>query len=158
MTCETRKGDLVSRISCARWSIAPGAFGAVGSLVWVDENSDGVFQEDEPRLPGVTLTLTRANGQTTTTQTNEAGEAFLGSLAAGLYRLCVTAGLPAGAAPAVAADRRPPHAGCSSFTLGRDEVDLTRDFAYQGAAGVRPTKGQRRSIRRNAIDRGRGGN
>lgn len=109
---------------------APGYYGGIGGLVWADDDGDGKFNEDEARLKGVTVTLTRPNGTTVGATTSESGEFFFGQLGAGTHKVCVTAGLPAGATATFDADGLAT-ANCSTITLATDGVNLVQDFGYR---------------------------
>jgi uncharacterized repeat protein (TIGR01451 family)/fimbrial isopeptide formation D2 family protein len=77
-------------------------FGLVGSqgfsgTIWLDRNSDALDNNGEPGIPGVTVTLTSADGATLTTTTDAAGDYSFANLPPGSYTASPTAGLPAGA-------------------------------------------------------------
>ncbi len=54
----------------------------IGNVIWIDSNSNGVFDPGETPVSGVTVTLTDADGNTVaTTTTNSSGEYLFSNLA-----------------------------------------------------------------------------
>ncbi|MBQ5153749.1 hypothetical protein EGM85_10855, partial [Macrococcus caseolyticus] len=53
--------------------------------VWFDEDKDGIQDTDEPGIPGVTVTLTKPDGTTVTTTTDENGNYIFEDLEPGDY-------------------------------------------------------------------------
>ena len=67
---------------------------SVGDSVWIDLDNDGIFDEGEPPLPGVVVTLTKPDGTTVTTTTDENGQYLFTDLPSGTYTISFT--LPEG--------------------------------------------------------------
>lgn len=61
---------------------------AVGDVVWIDSNADGLQDESEFTLPGVTVVLTDADGnEVARTETDENGLYKFDNLGAGTYKI-----------------------------------------------------------------------
>ena len=82
---------------------------SVGDLVWVDSNHDGVQDATEVGIPGVTMTITNADGTpakdldgntVTTTMTDGSGKYMFSNLVPGTYKVAVGA-VPAGLVPTI---------------------------------------------------------
>ncbi len=72
------------------------ATGAIGDLVWVDRNADGIQQPGEGGVAKATITLYNATGKTVgTATTNNDGTFLFDALTEGMYSLGVS-NLPAG--------------------------------------------------------------
>ncbi len=119
--------------------IEEGPCGAIGNLVWIDENADGIQDAGEPGIAGVTVTATNpADGTVLTTVTDSDGGYLFDDLVAGKYDVLVnTATLPSGltqtANPTLpGADfGNQTQAGAGySITIGDGEENLTGDFGY----------------------------
>ena len=64
---------------------------AVTGSVWLDENADGIWNNNEQGLAGVSVTLTgEKNGLTYTAVSGEDGAYVLDQVRAGSYKLSVT--------------------------------------------------------------------
>ena len=61
--------------------------GSIGDYVWVDVDGDGIQDAGEQGLPGVKVTLTDANGKTTTTTTDKDGKYLFDDLVPGTYKV-----------------------------------------------------------------------
>ncbi|MCB0116362.1 MAG: hypothetical protein KDD84_19830 [Caldilineaceae bacterium] len=64
------------------------AANSVAAYLFVDNNADGMLNDDEAALVGATFTLTPAEGEAMTAQTTDAGALFA-ELAAGEYIVSV---------------------------------------------------------------------
>jgi LPXTG-motif cell wall-anchored protein len=82
---------------------------SVGDLVWVDSNHDGVQDATEAGIPGITMTITNADGTpakdldgntVTTTTTDGSGKYVFSNLVPGTYKVAVGA-VPAGLVPTI---------------------------------------------------------
>ncbi|RIJ69348.1 LPXTG cell wall anchor domain-containing protein [Nakamurella silvestris] len=107
---------------------------AVGDYVWFDVNKNGIQDEGEKPVPGVTVKLQNADGTpalnaagtaVAATTTDDAGHYVFDNLAPGTYRVAFS-GLPTGyefttpAAGAVGVDSNPASTGITpTFTLNR---------------------------------------
>ncbi|MCK2236266.1 MULTISPECIES: SdrD B-like domain-containing protein [unclassified Crossiella] len=60
----------------------------LGDYVWVDTNRNGVQDQGEPPVPGITVKVSNRNGETVTTKTNEQGKYLVEGLPNGLYQVC----------------------------------------------------------------------
>jgi SdrD B-like domain len=105
---------------------------AVGDQVWLDANSDGVRQPDEPAGSATVSLLTVAGNVVATTTTDATGRYQFASLRSGRYRLEFT-GLPAhrtftgrasGTDPALDSDPDPTTGRTSVFTLAQGAPNL----------------------------------
>lgn len=128
---------------------------AIGDYTWIDSNRDGIQDEDEPRLTGVSVELLNEDGTILAkTKTDEEGRYLFDGLAAGTYRVRFTL------TEEQAARYRftTPNAGGSSakdsdaiadgvvgltklFVLDDDNAALTRDYDREITAtqGIDPT-------------------
>ena len=115
--------------------------GAIGDTVWFDRNGDGVFDDDESPLPGVTVELVwdgPDGPETFTAVTDANGEYLFEKLAPGDYTVTVdTDTLPDGMVATFDADGGLD--STSSLTLADGEVNLDQDFGYQGAGSIGDT-------------------
>jgi len=111
--------------------ITPLRYG-VGDHVWLDLNSDGIQQPDEPAGSATVSLLTDAGDVVATTTTDAAGSYHFFNLASGSYRLQF-AGLPAdraftlrasGTDPALDSDPDPRTGRTNLFTLAQGAPDL----------------------------------
>ncbi|MBK1657556.1 SdrD B-like domain-containing protein [Paracraurococcus ruber] len=75
---------------------APSTFAALGDYVWLDANGNGLQDDGNTGVAGVTLTLLDSTGSSTgrTTTTDADGKYVFGQLAAGTYSMQISA--PAG--------------------------------------------------------------
>jgi hypothetical protein len=105
--------------------------GAIGDRVWLDLDGDGVQDDGEPGLPGVTVTLTDAAGNTTVTTTDDAGIYLFDHLQPGDYTVTVdTTTLPTELLQTYDLDGLATP-NTASVTLAKDEVRLDVDFGYK---------------------------
>ena len=121
---------------------------SVGDLVWWDTDADGAQDAGEPGIPGVTLTITKADGSpvtdvfgnpVTSTTTDADGKYVFDNLPAGQYKVTVTA--PTGAAPTAPGVGT---AGGDSSTGSATSINLaasgarddTLDFGFVPAVSV----------------------
>lgn len=81
---------IVNQIGTTRAVIVPVSY-AVGDYVWIDADSDGIQDDDEEVLPGVTVDLLDADGKVVaTTTTDSQGRYLFDELVAGTYRIRFT--------------------------------------------------------------------
>ena len=120
---------------------------SVGDYTWMDVNRDGVQDADEPALPGVTVTLTRADGSAVTdasgnpvaaVTTDAAGKYKFENLLPGDYKVSFQA--PAGyeATTSEAGDDRAAdsNGASASVTLVQGQTDDTIDFGAVGTGVI----------------------
>ena len=108
---------------------------AIASTVWNDVNLDGVQNDDEPTLSGVTVRLLDSQGTVLATDaTDETGEYRFEDLAAGLYQVEIDSTndfafteSDTGADDAVDSDIDPETSRTSVFSLVAGQVDDSRD-------------------------------
>ncbi len=108
----------------------------IGDLVWVDVNMNGLQDEDEPGLNGVTVRLLNGsdNSVLRTTTTDQYGKYLFDELEPGLYRVefvlpnhfFFTAPL-IGSNRAIDSDAIPPEGRTNLISLGPDEIRLDID-------------------------------
>ncbi|MDR0285541.1 MAG: carboxypeptidase regulatory-like domain-containing protein [Propionibacteriaceae bacterium] len=104
---------------------------AVGDFVWIDQNQNGIQDDGEAPMPGVTVTLYRV-GETTpvdSTPTTAAGYYWFDGLAEGTYY--VTFGLPAGYfwTGYEAVDSTPENDSDGNWTSPADKTARSGEFA-----------------------------
>ena len=120
---------------------------SVGDKVWMDVNRDGIQDADEPALPGVTVTLTRADGSAVTdasgnpvaaVTTDANGKYVFENLLPGDYKVSFQA--PAGyeATTSDAGDDRAAdsNGASASVTLVQGQTDDTIDFGAVGTGVI----------------------
>jgi uncharacterized repeat protein (TIGR01451 family) len=111
---------------------------SLGDYVWYDVNGDGVQDETEPGLSGITVKLLNSGGEViATTETDANGFYYFDWLAAGNYQVVVVPGnLPAGINnPTFDYDGvGTPHA--AMVTLGAGETNYKVDFGYTAIGEV----------------------
>ena len=120
---------------------------SLGDYTWMDVNRDGIQDADEPALPGVTVTLTRADGSAVTdasgrpvgaVTTDAAGKYKFENLLPGDYKVSFQA--PAGYEATTSdagADRAKDSNGAeASVTLAQDQTDDTIDFGAVGTGVI----------------------
>ena len=120
---------------------------SVGDYTWMDVNRDGVQDADEPALPGVTVTLTRADGSAVTdasgnpvaaVTTDANGQYKFENLLPGDYKVSFQA--PAGyeATTSDAGDDRAAdsNGASASVTLVQGQTDDTIDFGAVGTGVI----------------------
>lgn len=102
---------------------------ALGDLVWLDADGDGVADIGEPGLPNVEVRLYDAlNNLVATTFTGADGRYLFTNLPAGTYTVDVAGGVPAGLS--IAPGSSDPTA---PITLTGGETNLEADFGYRNA-------------------------
>ena len=120
---------------------------SVGDYTWMDVNRDGLQDADEPALPGVTVTLTRADGSAVTdasgnpvaaVTTDANGKYVFENLLPGDYKVSFQA--PAGYETTTSEagdDRAADSNGASaSVTLVQGQTDDTIDFGAVGTGVI----------------------
>ena len=120
---------------------------SVGDYTWMDVNRDGLQDADEPALPGVTVTLTRADGSAVTdasgnpvaaVTTGANGKYVFENLLPGDYKVSFQA--PAGyeATTSEAGDDRAAdsNGASASVTLAQGQTDDTIDFGAVGTGVI----------------------
>ena len=120
---------------------------SVGDYTWMDVNRDGLQDADEPALPGVTVTLTHADGSAVTdasgnpvaaVTTDANGKYKFENLLPGDYK--VTFQAPAGfeATTSEAGDDRAAdsNGASASVTLAQGQTDDTIDFGAVGTGVI----------------------
>ena len=120
---------------------------SVGDYTWMDVNRDGLQDADEPALPGVTVTLTRADGSAVTdasgnpvaaVTTDANGKYVFENLLPGDYKVSFQA--PAGyvATTSDAGDDRAAdsNGASASVTLVQGQTDDTIDFGAVGTGVI----------------------
>ena len=120
---------------------------SVGDKVWMDVNRDGLQDADEPAMPGVTVTLTRADGSAVTdasgnpvaaVTTDANGKYVFENLLPGDYKVSFQA--PAGfeATTSEAGDDRAAdsNGASASVTLVQGQTDDTIDFGAVGTGVI----------------------
>ena len=120
---------------------------SVGDHTWMDVNRDGLQDADEPALPGVTVTLTRADGSAVTdasgnpvgaVTTDANGKYVFENLLPGDYKVSFQA--PAGyeATTSEAGDDRAAdsNGASASVTLVQGQTDDTIDFGAIGTGVI----------------------
>ena len=120
---------------------------SVGDKVWMDVNRDGIQDADEPAMPGVTVTLTRADGSAVTdasgnpvaaVTTDANGQYKFENLLPGDYKVSFTN--PAGYEATVSdagSDRALDSNGTeASVTLAQGQDDATVDYGLVGTGVI----------------------
>ncbi|WP_144720338.1 SdrD B-like domain-containing protein [Agrococcus jejuensis] len=119
--------------------------GALGDTIWWDDDADGIDEDGEPRLVGVSTTVTwfGPDGERGTADdvvlptlpTDADGRYLLTGLPTGTYAVEVGEGIPAGLAPTVDAGDKVDPDGSSIVTLdgGTGLERLDQDFGYAGS-------------------------
>ncbi|MFJ4223675.1 SdrD B-like domain-containing protein [Microbacterium sp. NPDC089695] len=126
---------------------------AIGDLVWIDADEDGIQGDDEQVLPGVQVDLLVDGDVVATTTTDDHGRYLFDELAAGEYQVkfTLTGELHAtyrltfvdhGDDDASDSDADPPTGYTQTIVLGADNDRLTRDYPWaevRATAGIDPT-------------------
>ena len=120
---------------------------SVGDKVWMDVNRDGIQDADEPAMPGVTVTLTRADGSAVTDAsgnpvaamtTDANGQYKFENLLPGDYKVTFTN--PAGYEATVSdagSDRAADSNGTeSAVSLAQGQDDATVDYGLVGTGVI----------------------
>ncbi|MGQ9829265.1 MAG: SdrD B-like domain-containing protein, partial [Roseiflexus sp.] len=114
----------------------------LGDRVWLDRDGDGVQEDGEPGIGGVTVYLDLNNnggydaGEPITT-TDTLGQYFFGNLTGGTYTVrVVTTTLPTGVNQTYDLDGAipTPHAATAPLATGTTRTDV--DFGYRGTASI----------------------
>jgi hypothetical protein len=116
--------------------------GLIGDRVWLDIDSNGVQDPNEPGLGGLTVTLRDGNNNLLATRvTDNNGNYYFGGLPAGTFIVEVTP--PAGMTQTYDADDgvydginpfNSPHRSTVTITTG--EINLLQDFGYVGPGRI----------------------
>ena len=117
--------------------------GSIGDLVWFDRDRDGIVDDGEPGVPGVTVTIvwagfdgdlaTTADNLAYTSTTDASGAYLVEGLPAGEYSVAVST-LPAGAA--VSSDPLGGTSATVTTSLGAAEQERGKDFGIVGDASL----------------------
>ncbi len=136
---QTDPNDEPSQLTFDFGFVAPPELGAIGNLVWIDENGDGIQDVGEPGIPGVTVTATNpADGTVLTTTTDTDGGYIFTDLPAGKYDVLVDeTTLPSGMTqsmnpvlPGSDFGNQTQVGNGYSITIGDGEENMTGDFGY----------------------------
>jgi len=128
-------GDPVSDNDPSNYTGVVDPTGTIGDTVWLDLNANGVLDNDETGIEGVTVTLSNASGATIEDVTNSDGLYLFENLAAGTYTVTVDdTTLPDGLSQTF--DATSPLDDESTSTIGVAEEDLTQDFGYVPAPSL----------------------
>lgn len=122
---------------------------AIGDVTWIDANKDGVQDESEQVLPGVTVELLKDGEVIATTTTDDHGRYLFDELPAGEYQVKFTltdeqqetyvfTKADAGTGGTVDSDADPSTGLTHTIVLGEDNIHLTHDYVW---ADVRATEG-----------------
>ncbi|WP_067194875.1 SdrD B-like domain-containing protein [Microbacterium sp. XT11] len=122
---------------------------AIGDVTWIDADRDGVQDDDEEVLTGVTVELLRDGKVIASTSTDERGRYLFDELPAGEYRVRFTltpeqqkvytfTTADAGEDDAVDSDADPATGLTQTIVLGPDNTRLTKEYAW---ADVKATEG-----------------
>lgn len=126
---------------------------AIGDLVWIDADGDGVQGDGEEPLAGVTVDLLQDDVVVSTTTTGDDGRYVFDGLSAGTYQVRFTlsaeqqavyelTSLDAGADDALDSDADTTSGLTRSFVLDDSNTALTTDYAYRSITatqGIDPT-------------------
>ena len=95
----------------------------LGDTVWLDENGDGIQNNGELGMEGITVVLTDADGNVlATVETDENGNYLFDNLAPGTYTVIVPPALPTGEEPTTFIQME--------ATLNSGDSNLDLDFGY----------------------------
>jgi len=133
---EASIGCNVLKLDALCLTATPPVLGCLGDKVWADLDADGIQDDTEPGIAGITVTLTYPNNSTATTTTNASGIYSFCSLPAGTYK--VTFGNPGGHyVPTVSnegdddtKDSDPVEGVVSGISLEPGETNLTIDAGF----------------------------
>jgi hypothetical protein len=115
---------------------------SVGDLVWFDTNNDGIQDDGEPGIAGVTVSITTVDGspvvdvfgvEVTTTTTDANGNYLFANLPPGQYTVTVTPPMGMSASPPDVGTDRSVDSSTESATSGvleSGDSDLTLDFGF----------------------------
>ena len=120
---------------------------SLGDYTWMDVNRDGIQDADEPALPGVTVTLTYADGSAVTDASGNAvtaktsdanGKYKFENLLPGDYKVSfqVPAGYEATTSDAGTDRALDSNGATASVTLAQDQTDETIDFGAVGTGVI----------------------
>lgn len=88
---DAKVGGLCPASGCCAFEIVPAAAGSIGDLVWYDDNNNGILDETEEGVAGVTVKLFDCeNVRLATTITDQAGRYLFSDLATGSYKVVFT--------------------------------------------------------------------
>ena len=120
---------------------------SLGDYTWMDVNRDGIQDADEPALPGVTVTLTYADGSAVTDASGNAvtaktsdanGKYKFENLLPGDYKVSfqAPAGYEATTSDAGSDRALDSNGATASVTLAQDQTDETIDFGAVGTGVI----------------------
>ena len=120
---------------------------SLGDYTWMDVNRDGIQDADEPALPGVTVTLTYADGSAVTDASGNAvtaktsdanGKYSFENLLPGDYKVSfqAPAGYEATTSDAGTDRALDSNGATASVTLAQDQTDETIDFGAVGTGVI----------------------
>ena len=120
---------------------------SVGDKVWMDVNRDGLQDADEPAMPGVTVTLTRADGSAVTdasgnpvsaVTTDANGQYVFVNLLPGDYKVSFTnpAGYEATVSDAGTDRAKDSNGAEASVSLAQGQDDATVDYGLVGTGVI----------------------
>ena len=120
---------------------------SLGDYTWMDVNRDGIQDADEPALPGVTVTLTYADGSAVTDASGNAvtaktsdanGKYSFENLLPGGYKVSfqAPAGYEATTSDAGTDRALDSNGATASVTLAQDQTDETIDFGAVGTGVI----------------------
>ncbi|KAM9862109.1 hypothetical protein ACI1US_02040 [Leucobacter sp. BZR 635] len=126
---------------------------AIGDYTWIDTNRDGVQNDDEEILAGVTVELLKGGVTVSTTTTDENGRYLFDNLEAGEYEVKFTlteeqqrvyqfTDQGKGESAAADSDANPETGLTTTIVLGDSNKNLTRDYKYgivTATEGIDPT-------------------
>lgn len=133
--------------------------GALGDYVWLDANKNGIQDEGEAPVPGVTVILQTPSGVTITQQTDANGKYLFDNLPPGTYYVTFTLPngyvfTPSGQGGDAAKDSNANTVtgGTGPINLGRGEVNLTIDAGlYADLAISKSVESVNPSLKRNDV-------
>ena len=126
---------------------------AIGDYTWIDANRDGIQDEGEEVLPGVTVELLKDGEVIATTTTDAQGRYLFDELPAGEYRVKFTlteeqqkiytfTSQNAGSDDAADSDANPATGLTTTIVLGESNTNLTKDYDHgtvKATEGIDPT-------------------
>lgn len=119
------------------FEIADNCPAKVGDFVWNDTNFNGIQDEGEPGIPGVTVTITSQDGSFTETTTTDETGMYMFMVDPGTYKITfeqpsglVVSPQNAGGDDTADSDVAPGMLMTDFFTLGPDEMNFTIDAGF----------------------------
>ncbi len=113
----------------------PAATGSIGSLVWSDNDGDGLQDAGEPGIPGLTVTLKNSSGTVIATDVTDGDGVYqFDGLTAGTYTVVVATPTGYTASPKLVGTDRTIDSNGSPATVTlatNSSVDLTIDFGFK---------------------------